>query len=180
MSTHDIDPMTSYYVIALYIGVISTNYQNQPTSTTFKGVPRNFCESIKYYLGVSQEQNCENGYCITTSDYYRCQCNPDYKPDHYGMECIPKSSNQNTAIQRSNHIIDVCKNKVRFRLSSMKIFWENILKPTLQNPCKGAVCVNLNGGIKTYFCECKRGFKRVSHQECEATVSPISVTIVLL
>jgi len=110
------------------------------------GVPRNFCESIKYYLGVSQEQNCENGYCITTSDYYRCQCNPDYKPDHYGMECIPKSSNQNTAIQRSNHIIDVCKNK---------------------NPCKGAVCVNLNGGIKTYFCECKRGFKRVSHQECE-------------
>ena len=29
------------------------------------------------------------------------------------MECIPKSSNQNTAIQRSNHIIDVCKNKVQ-------------------------------------------------------------------
>ena len=72
------------------------------------------------------------------------------------MECIPKSSNQNTAIQRSNHIIDVCKNK---------------------NPCKGAVCVNLNGGIKTYFCECKRGFKRVSHQECEAKVSPNFVTI---
>ena len=50
------------------------------------------------------------------------------------------------------------------------------LKPTMKNPCKGAVCVNLNGGIKTYFCECKRGFKRVSHQECEAMVSPFFIT----
>ena len=46
-------------------------------SLVVHGTPRNFCE---YYDSFSSESdnmnaNCANGYCVSTSEYYRCVCN---------------------------------------------------------------------------------------------------------
>ena len=41
------------------------------------------------------------------------------------------------------------------------------LELSLIKDFQGAICINRYGGVKEYWCECKRGFKRLNHQVCE-------------
>ena len=106
------------------------------------GTPRNFCD---YYESFSTESdnmnaNCANGYCVATSEYYRCVCDEGFIPDKYGMECVKEGA------KSPAHKYDACKNEI---------------------PCQGAKCITLVGGVKSYWCECLRGYTRQSHKVCK-------------
>ena len=75
-------------------------------------------------------QDCANGVCINTNDYYRCECQDDFVPISYGTECVPKDQAKRNLTHANN---DVCNNK---------------------NPCVGSVCGNRHGG--SFWCECKQ------------------------
>ena len=56
------------------------------------------------------------------------------------MECVKPETQL-----KSNHKYDACKN---------------------ETPCQGAKCITLVGGVKSYWCECLRGYTRQSHKIC--------------
>lgn len=104
-------------------------------SVIVHGMPRNYCEYMEGFLG----EQCANGLCINTHDYYRCECDGNYVPTSYGTECVPMGQ---TKGNQSDY--DLCNN---------------------ENPCIGSFCINRSGG--SFSCECEQGYKRVSHRVCE-------------